>query len=327
MSDTWTIGELAERAAGLLGQERRDDGQEPRDNGPESRVNGRVREVPNERLIRWYTTIGLLDPPLGRRGRVALYGRRHLLQLVAVKRRQADGLSIAAIQAELAGATDAMLQRAAGLTEPPSGPAPRPLVPPFPRDPAAPAAASHLLSAPDTATPPAPDWCGTRPEAGTPPAIPDVARPAARDRFWVRPASSAATAASGHFPTDLADAVTAPSAASGPAGSPPDSVAPPGALLPVAMPPREETPRAAQGNATHADVVHGVRLAPGVTVLLDPAHRIPDGHEVAALRRAAAPLLTALATLGLAGPFEGAHHTHDASALDPHASDAEGMTS
>ncbi|WP_179154970.1 hypothetical protein [Microbispora sp. GKU 823] len=70
-----------------------------------------------------------------------------------------------------------------------------------------------------------------------------------------------------------------------------------------------------------------MRLAPGVTVLLDPAHRVPDGHEVAALRRAAAPLLTALATLGLAGPFEGAHHTDDASALDPHASDAEGMTS
>ncbi|MGI5159688.1 MerR family transcriptional regulator [Microbispora sp. CA-102843] len=375
MSDTWTIGELAERAAGLLGQEPRDDGQEPRDNGqeqrvngpeqrvngpeqrvngPEQRANGRVREVPNERLIRWYTTIGLLDPPLGRRGRVAFYGRRHLLQLVAVKRRQADGLSIAAIQAELAGATDAMLQRAAGLTEPPPGPAPRPLAPPAPRSPAAPAAANaanHLLGAPETATPPAPDWCGTRPETGTAPAIPDVARPAARDRFWARPASSAATAASGHFATDLPDAVTAPSpVASGPAGSPPDSVASPGALLPVAAPPLEGPPPAGQGDAPHADatpaagtqgdtahretthggiahvnatlpdVMHGVRLAPGVTVLLDPAHRVPEGHEVAALRRAAAPLLAALATLGLAGPFGGAHDTHDTSALDPHAS-------
>ncbi|MEU6413369.1 MerR family transcriptional regulator [Microbispora sp. NPDC046933] len=378
MSDTWTIGELAERAAGLLGQERRDDGQGPRDNDPESRVNGRVREVPNERLIRWYTTIGLLDPPLGRRGRVALYGRRHLLQLVAVKRRQADGLSIAAIQAELAGATDAMLQRAAGLTEPPPGPASWPLIPPSPAPPA------PRPAVPPSPPPPAPatGWCGTRPEEpGTVPTTPDVARPAARDRFWVHPASSAAAAASAHSAADLPDAVTAPSVASGPAAplasdptgsSPSGSVAFPEALLPVTAPSREGTQGTAQGDASyadvahaatmqegtmqegtshggarhgdathagaarrettqghavHPDVVHGVRLAPGVTVLLDPAHRVPDGHEVAALRRAAAPLLTALATLGLAGPFEGAHHTHDASALDPHASDAEGMTS
>ena len=54
-----------------------------------ARVNGRVRDVPNERLVRWYVTVGLVDPPLSRRGRVARYGRRHLLQLVAVKRRQA----------------------------------------------------------------------------------------------------------------------------------------------------------------------------------------------------------------------------------------------
>ncbi|GLX05972.1 MerR family transcriptional regulator [Microbispora sp. NBRC 16548] len=299
MSDTWTIGELAERAADLLGQDRRAHGQEPRDDGPESRVNGRIREVPNERLIRWYTTIGLLDPPLGRRGRVALYGRRHLLQLVAVKRRQADGLSIAAIQAELAGATDAMLQRAAGLTEPPPkpppGPAPRPLVPPHPRSPAAPAtanAANHLPDAPGTATPPSPGWCGTRPETGTAPAVPDVARPAARDRFWARPASVAATADPGHFSTANSDTTH-------------DDI----------------TQNVAPVNTVVPDVVHGVRLAPGVTVLLDPAHRVPDGHEVAALRRAAAPLLTALAMLGLAGPFDGAHDTHDDSALDPHASD------
>ncbi|WP_260614744.1 helix-turn-helix domain-containing protein [Microbispora sp. KK1-11] len=314
MSDTWTIGELAERAADLLGQDRHAHGQEPRDdgpeprvdgpeprvNGPEPRVNGRVREVPNERLIRWYTTIGLLDPPLGRRGRVALYGRRHLLQLVAVKRRQADGLSIAAIQAELTGATDAMLQRVAGLTGPPPGPPhgppPRPLVPPPPRGPAAPATANvanHAPGAPDIATPPAPDRCGTRPETGTAPAIPDVARPTARDRFWARPASSAATADSGHFATANRDTTHGDIARS----------------------------EAVPAHTVFPDVVHGVRLAPGVTVLLDPAHRVPDGHDVAALRRAAAPLLTALATLGLAGPFDGAHDTHDASALDPHASD------
>src|SRR5689334_22435182 len=51
------------------------------------------------------------------RGRVALYGRRHLLQLVAVKRRQADGRSLAEIQAELAGATDATLAAIARVPE------------------------------------------------------------------------------------------------------------------------------------------------------------------------------------------------------------------
>src|SRR3954454_8894471 len=99
--ETWTIGELVEHAAALL--------------GPATQSNGRVRDVPNERLIRWYVTIGLLDPPLARRGRIALYGHRHLAQLVAVKRRQAAGRSIAEIQAELTGATDTSLEAIAQL--------------------------------------------------------------------------------------------------------------------------------------------------------------------------------------------------------------------
>ncbi|MEU1720860.1 helix-turn-helix domain-containing protein [Nonomuraea sp. NPDC005692] len=107
MSDTWTIGELAEHAAQALRA-----GAQP--------VNGRVRDVPGERLIRWYTTIGLVDPPLTRRGRIARYGRRHLLQLVAVKRMQAEGHSIAEIQTALAGATNATLAAAAGLADVPS---------------------------------------------------------------------------------------------------------------------------------------------------------------------------------------------------------------
>ncbi|WP_083949956.1 MerR family transcriptional regulator [Herbidospora yilanensis] len=100
MDETWTIAELAERATAALA------GLAP--------ANGRVSDVPNERLIRYYTTIGLLDPPLARRGRIALYGRRHLLQLVAVKRRQAEGASNAAIQTELLGATDDRLAELAG---------------------------------------------------------------------------------------------------------------------------------------------------------------------------------------------------------------------
>ena len=71
--------------------------------------NGRVRDLPDRRAVRWYASIGLIDRPSVMRGRIALYGRRQLLQLVAVKRRQAQGRTLAEIQAELAGATDADL--------------------------------------------------------------------------------------------------------------------------------------------------------------------------------------------------------------------------
>lgn len=79
--------------------------------------NGRVRELPDRRSIRWYTTIGLVDRPLGTRGRVALYGPRHLLQLVAIKRRQAAGRTLAEIQVELTGASDDALSAAARVPE------------------------------------------------------------------------------------------------------------------------------------------------------------------------------------------------------------------
>src|SRR6266496_2969679 len=68
-------------------------------------------------------------PNGGIRDRTALYGRRHLLQLVALKRRQAEGRTLAEIQAELAGATDEALAGVARVPEGllvPDGPAPDP---------------------------------------------------------------------------------------------------------------------------------------------------------------------------------------------------------
>src|SRR3954471_24383077 len=62
--------------------------------------NGRVRDVPDRRAIRWYTTIGLVDRPLGMRGRTALYGTSHPQQVRAIKRWQAQGLSLSQIQAD-----------------------------------------------------------------------------------------------------------------------------------------------------------------------------------------------------------------------------------
>lgn len=77
----------------------------------------RVRWEPNERLIRYYTTLGLLDRPAEMRGRTAYYGERHLLQLLAVKALQAQGMPLQEIQASLAGRPQCELQELAGLPD------------------------------------------------------------------------------------------------------------------------------------------------------------------------------------------------------------------
>ena len=102
----WTQDELVRRVAGALA-------------GPAypGAPNGRVRDVPDRRTVRWYSTIGLVDRPAAMQGRTALYGPRHLLQIVAIKRLQAQGRSIAEIQAELVGATDKTLRRVADVAD------------------------------------------------------------------------------------------------------------------------------------------------------------------------------------------------------------------
>lgn len=77
--------------------------------------SGRIREVPDIRTIRYYTTLGLLDRPLEMRGRTAYYGRRHLLQLVAVKRLQAQGMSLVQVQQALVGVSERKLAQVAAL--------------------------------------------------------------------------------------------------------------------------------------------------------------------------------------------------------------------
>jgi hypothetical protein len=93
----WTLDELVERVREALEAEY------------PGAPNGRVRDLPDRRAIRWYSSIGLVDRPLGMRGRSALYGPRHLEQLVAIKRRQAEGLTLAQIQAELTGLSPSAL--------------------------------------------------------------------------------------------------------------------------------------------------------------------------------------------------------------------------
>lgn len=121
----WRIDELAERAAAVL------------DGTAAPAASGRVTPLPDRRMLRYYTTLGLLDRPEVR-GRVAYYGRRHLLQVVAIKRLQAGGATLAQVQEALAGATTSTLERIADL---PPEPAPAPARQFWRRAPARPAPA------------------------------------------------------------------------------------------------------------------------------------------------------------------------------------------
>ncbi len=99
----WTLDELVGRVAAALATA-----------AYPGSPNGRVRELPDRRAVRWYTTTGLVDRP-AMQGRSAIYRTRHLWQIVAVKRLQAQGFSLAEIQAKLAGATDETLRRLADV--------------------------------------------------------------------------------------------------------------------------------------------------------------------------------------------------------------------
>ncbi len=101
----WTIAELSERVGAALEA-----------SGYQAPANGQVRAVPDLRTIRYYTSLGLLDRPLEMRGRTALYGPRHLHQLCAIKRLQAEGRALGDVQAELAGLDDRALARVARIS-------------------------------------------------------------------------------------------------------------------------------------------------------------------------------------------------------------------
>jgi MerR-like DNA binding protein len=187
----WTLDELAGRVGAALAVDY------------PGQPSGRVRDLPDRRAIRWYTTIGLVDRPVAHRGRTALYGPRHMLQLVAVKRLQARGLPLVAIQQELAGATDAQLARVARLPG------------------ATPGLSAATAAAADGGTP------SSRVPAR--PAAPVAARraaagPARRAAFWREPPSAGSVAPAG---PGAAGAIADPA---GPAGPDPAGPAAAGAV-------------------------------------------------------------------------------------------------
>ncbi len=101
MSEPWILAELVDEVARRLAL-------------LPTPKNGQVRAVPDDRTIRYYGTIGLLDRP-AMRGRTALYTVRHLAQVVAIKRLQATGRSLAEIAAMWAQLTDESLMSLSGV--------------------------------------------------------------------------------------------------------------------------------------------------------------------------------------------------------------------
>ena len=105
MDETWTINELVEEVARRIA-------------ALPKPQNGQVRAVPDDRTVRYYGTIGLLDRPAAMRGRTALYGKKHVAQVVAIKRMQTTGKSLADIQALWSTLDDATLSRMSGVELP-----------------------------------------------------------------------------------------------------------------------------------------------------------------------------------------------------------------
>ena len=257
MTDHWTLDELVRRATEALAAA---------DVRP---ANGRVTGVPDGRLVRWYATIGLMDRPGAMRGRTALYGPRHLLQLVVVKRRQAEGIRLADIQWELAGATDDTLRRVAGV-------APEVVIGGV-YD--APAGSGHAGA---RHRPPSDSRAQDSPLAQAADPMPTQrAEPVVRTRFWSAHRASqglAVGAGVGDQHPPRADRMSTLDPGPGPGPS------------------ADHYANGGEGGRGVADVLSGVPLGGGATLLL-PA--TPTDDDLIAIAAAAGPLLAVLVARGL----------------------------
>ena len=99
------VAELAEEAAGILAEI-----------GP-VQERGTVTVVPDERTIRYYLSEGLLAPAEDKQGTASVFGYLHLLQLLVVKKLQAEHLPIRKIRELVAGRTERELERLLGVDE------------------------------------------------------------------------------------------------------------------------------------------------------------------------------------------------------------------
>lgn len=110
----WSLDELVEVANQLLPQYLPDQGSD-----------SRLQDTVNARLVRHYTTQGLLDRPL-KQGREARYLYRHLLQLLLLRRLLAEGYSSSSLGQALQKSNqdlESLLQGGAQLTMEAANPA------------------------------------------------------------------------------------------------------------------------------------------------------------------------------------------------------------
>lgn len=78
----------------------------------------RVTWSPTPRLLRYYTTLGILDRAARFQGRVALYSGKHLLQILAIKYLQLAGKKLEEIQKLMLGLSEETLAKMLGLCLP-----------------------------------------------------------------------------------------------------------------------------------------------------------------------------------------------------------------
>ena len=79
-----------------------------------AQARGTVTEVPDERTVRYYLTEGLLSPAEEKQGTASVFGYRHLLQLLVVKKLQSEHLPIRKIRDLVDGRTERELERLLG---------------------------------------------------------------------------------------------------------------------------------------------------------------------------------------------------------------------
>lgn len=76
---------------------------------------GSVTAVPDERTIRYYLAEGLITPAEEKQGTASVFSYPHLLQLLVVKKLQAQHLPIRKIRELVAGRNERQLERLLGL--------------------------------------------------------------------------------------------------------------------------------------------------------------------------------------------------------------------
>ena len=81
-------------------------------------ARGTVTSVPDERTIRYYMAEGLVQTPEEKQGTASLFGYLNLLQLLTVKKLQAEHLPIRKIRELVAGKTEQELEMLLGVGTP-----------------------------------------------------------------------------------------------------------------------------------------------------------------------------------------------------------------